>query len=148
MISDRKNWRRFISCASKCKSRRANSTIVWPISSPRKPLNSRLSILNFSITSAVSPSPFTAPTRWPRNLRRTRRYSAIIAKALADRLAEAFAEYLHQQARIAWGFGRNENLSHADLLREKYRGIRPAAGYPPARIMPKANLVRFAASGT
>ena len=57
-------------------------------------------------------------------------YSAIIAKALADRLAEAFAEYLHQQARIAWGFGRNENLSHADLLREKYRGIRPAAGYP------------------
>jgi 5-methyltetrahydrofolate--homocysteine methyltransferase len=57
-------------------------------------------------------------------------YSAIIAKALADRLAEAFAEYLHQQARIAWGFGRNENLSHEDLLREKYRGIRPAAGYP------------------
>jgi 5-methyltetrahydrofolate--homocysteine methyltransferase len=57
-------------------------------------------------------------------------YSAIIAKALADRLAEAFAEYLHKQARIAWGFGRNENLSNADLIREKYRGIRPAPGYP------------------
>ena len=57
-------------------------------------------------------------------------YSAILVKALADRLAEAFAEYLHQQARIAWGFGRDENLSHDDLLREKYRGIRPAAGYP------------------
>jgi 5-methyltetrahydrofolate--homocysteine methyltransferase len=57
-------------------------------------------------------------------------YSAILAKALADRLAEAFAEYLHKQARIAWGFGHEENLSHADLLREKYRGIRPAAGYP------------------
>src|SRR5207248_7628155 len=57
-------------------------------------------------------------------------YSAILAKALADRLAEAFAEYLHKQARIAWGFGRDENLSHADLIREKYRGIRPAAGYP------------------
>jgi 5-methyltetrahydrofolate--homocysteine methyltransferase len=57
-------------------------------------------------------------------------YSAILAKALADRFAEAFAEYLHKHARIAWGFGRDENLSHADLIREKYRGIRPAAGYP------------------
>jgi 5-methyltetrahydrofolate--homocysteine methyltransferase len=57
-------------------------------------------------------------------------YSAIITKALADRLAEAFAEYLHLQARIAWGFGREENLSTADLIREKYRGIRPAPGYP------------------
>jgi 5-methyltetrahydrofolate--homocysteine methyltransferase len=57
-------------------------------------------------------------------------YSAIIAQALADRLAEAFAEYLHKQARIAWGFGRDENLSNADLIREKYRGIRPAPGYP------------------
>ena len=57
-------------------------------------------------------------------------YSAIITKALADRLAEAFAEYSHLQARIAWSFGRDENLSNADLIREKYRGIRPAAGYP------------------
>jgi 5-methyltetrahydrofolate--homocysteine methyltransferase len=57
-------------------------------------------------------------------------YSAIMTKALADRLAEAFAEYLHRQTRIAWGFGRDEQLSHADLIREKYRGIRPAAGYP------------------
>ena len=57
-------------------------------------------------------------------------YSAIMAKALADRLAEAFAEHLHQQARIAWRFGRDEKLSIGDLIREKYRGIRPAAGYP------------------
>src|SRR5437879_12047328 len=57
-------------------------------------------------------------------------YNAILTKALADRLAEAFAEYLHEQARIAWGFGREENLSNVDLIREKYRGIRPAAGYP------------------
>jgi 5-methyltetrahydrofolate--homocysteine methyltransferase len=57
-------------------------------------------------------------------------YSAIMAKALADRLAEAFAEYLHKEARIAWGFGRDEQLSNADMIREKYRGIRPAAGYP------------------
>src|SRR5205807_4765473 len=57
-------------------------------------------------------------------------YNAILTKALADRLAEAFAEYLHKEARIAWGFGREENLSNLDLIREKYRGIRPAAGYP------------------
>jgi 5-methyltetrahydrofolate--homocysteine methyltransferase len=57
-------------------------------------------------------------------------YSAIMTKALADRLAEAFAEYLHKQTRIAWGFGRDEQFSHADLIREKYRGIRPAGGYP------------------
>ncbi|MBV9617658.1 MAG: methionine synthase, partial [Verrucomicrobia bacterium] len=57
-------------------------------------------------------------------------YSAIIAKALADRLAEAFAEYLHKQARIAWGFGCDEKFSNEDLIHEKYRGIRPAPGYP------------------
>jgi 5-methyltetrahydrofolate--homocysteine methyltransferase len=57
-------------------------------------------------------------------------YNAILTKALADRLAEAFAEFLHKQARIAWGFGRDENLSYVDLIREKYRGIRPAPGYP------------------
>ncbi len=57
-------------------------------------------------------------------------YNAIMVKALADRLAEAFAEYLHQQARIAWGFGAEEKLSHEELIRERYRGIRPAAGYP------------------
>jgi 5-methyltetrahydrofolate--homocysteine methyltransferase len=57
-------------------------------------------------------------------------YNAILTKALADRLAEAFAEYLHKQARVAWGFGRDETLSNVDLIREKYRGIRPAAGYP------------------
>ncbi len=57
-------------------------------------------------------------------------YNAILTKALADRLAEAFAEYLHKQARVAWGFGGDEKLSNVDLIREKYRGIRPAAGYP------------------
>ncbi|HMJ06559.1 MAG TPA: methionine synthase [Chthoniobacterales bacterium] len=57
-------------------------------------------------------------------------YNAILTKALADRLAEAFAEFLHREARVAWGFGRDETLSQEELLREKYRGIRPAAGYP------------------
>ena len=53
-----------------------------------------------------------------------------MAKALADRLAEAFAEYLHQQARGDWGYGATKNSRNDELIDEKYRGIRPAAGYP------------------
>ena len=52
-----------------------------------------------------------------------------MVKALADRLAEAFAEYLHQEARIAWGY-QAAPLSSEDLVEERYRGIRPAFGYP------------------
>jgi 5-methyltetrahydrofolate--homocysteine methyltransferase len=57
-------------------------------------------------------------------------YSAIMAEAVADRLAEAFAECLHKHVREEWGYGCHEGLSNADLIQEKYRGIRPAAGYP------------------
>jgi 5-methyltetrahydrofolate--homocysteine methyltransferase len=57
-------------------------------------------------------------------------YNAIMAEAIADRLAEAFAECLHQRVRQEWGYGRDENLSIDELIHEKYRGIRPAAGYP------------------
>jgi 5-methyltetrahydrofolate--homocysteine methyltransferase len=57
-------------------------------------------------------------------------YNAIMTEALADRLAEAFAEYLHRQARIQWGYGKSENLTIDQLIDEQYRGIRPAAGYP------------------
>jgi len=57
-------------------------------------------------------------------------YNAIMAEAIADRLAEAFAECLHKRVRNEWGYGCEEGLSNADLIQEKYRGIRPAAGYP------------------
>eukprot|EP00913_Durusdinium_trenchii_P028434 g26662.t1 len=57
-------------------------------------------------------------------------YNAILTKAIADRLAEAFAEYLHQRVRIEWGYGNDEALSRDDMIAEKYRGIRPAFGYP------------------
>ncbi len=57
-------------------------------------------------------------------------YGAILVKALADRLAEAFAEWLHQRVRREWSYGREEQLSPEDLIRERYRGIRPAFGYP------------------
>ncbi len=57
-------------------------------------------------------------------------YNAIMAQALGDRLAEALAELMHKQARDFCGYGKNENLPMADLIREKYRGVRPAPGYP------------------
>jgi len=57
-------------------------------------------------------------------------YNAIMAEALADRLAEAFAEFLHKRVREEWGYGKLEKLAPGDLIAEKYRGIRPAAGYP------------------
>jgi len=57
-------------------------------------------------------------------------YHAILAEALADRLAEAFAEYLHRRVRAEWGYGRDERLSVEQLIDEEYRGIRPAPGYP------------------
>ena len=57
-------------------------------------------------------------------------YNAIMAEAIADRLAEAFAECLHKQVREEWGYGCGERLSNDELIHEKYRGIRPAPGYP------------------
>ncbi|MBW2458585.1 MAG: methionine synthase, partial [Deltaproteobacteria bacterium] len=57
-------------------------------------------------------------------------YRALMVRALADRLAEAFAELLHERVRHEWGFGEREKLSVDDLIAEKYRGVRPAFGYP------------------
>ena len=57
-------------------------------------------------------------------------YLSIMTKAIGDRFAEAYAECLHKKAREIWGFGKTENLTPEEIIREKYRGIRPAAGYP------------------
>ncbi|MBT5717428.1 MAG: methionine synthase, partial [Opitutae bacterium] len=57
-------------------------------------------------------------------------YNAIMTKALGDRFAEAMAEYSHKKVRGLWGFGEVENLTNQELIKEKYRGIRPASGYP------------------
>ena len=57
-------------------------------------------------------------------------YTSILIKALGDRMAEAYAECLHKKIRIAMGYGEKENLSLDDIIKEKYRGIRPAPGYP------------------
>ncbi len=64
-------------------------------------------------------------------------YRAIMVQTLGDRFAEALAEYAHKKVRNDWGFGESEDLSIQDMIGEKYRGIRPAAGYPAARITPK-----------
>jgi 5-methyltetrahydrofolate--homocysteine methyltransferase len=79
----------------------------------------------FAVTAGVNIEPIVA--RYEKD---NDDYNAIMVKALADRLAEAFAEYLHKQAREDWGYGGQEHLSNEDLIRERYRGIRPAWGYP------------------
>ncbi|MCX7014307.1 MAG: methionine synthase [Candidatus Sumerlaeota bacterium] len=79
----------------------------------------------FAVTAGVGAAELAA-----RYQSRNDDYNAIMVKALADRLAEAFAELLHKKAREIWGYGKNEELSVDELIKEKYRGIRPAAGYP------------------
>ncbi len=69
-------------------------------------------------------------------------YNAIMVKALADRLAEAFTELLHQRARRDWGYGQGEQLSNEDLIREKYRGIRPAFGRWARSIAHRSRVTR------
>jgi 5-methyltetrahydrofolate--homocysteine methyltransferase len=79
----------------------------------------------FAVTAGVGAEELAA-----RHAREHDDYGAIMVKALADRLAEALGEWLHRKARADWGYGREETLSIPELLRERYRGIRPAPGYP------------------
>lgn len=80
----------------------------------------------FAVTAGVGEEEFAAGFD-----NRDDNYSAILSKALADRLAEAFAEHLHERVRREfWGYAPEEKLSPADLIKESYRGIRPAPGYP------------------
>jgi 5-methyltetrahydrofolate--homocysteine methyltransferase len=94
-------------------------------------INQKLSVLNdyiavFAVTTGIG-----ADKKDKAFMDALDDYSSIMLKALADRLAEAFAECLHQRARLdLWGYAANENLSTDDLIAEKYQGIRPAPGYP------------------
>ena len=100
---------------------------------------------NLALADFVAPRDTGAPDYWgrsrsPRVRARLSRhgferanddYSAIMAKALADRLAEAFAERLHERVRTEfWGYAQDETLDNTSLIQEKYQGIRPAPGYP------------------
>jgi 5-methyltetrahydrofolate--homocysteine methyltransferase len=79
----------------------------------------------FAVTAGVGEEEMAASFR-----QRNDDYGAILTQALADRLAEALAEWLHQRVREEWGYGGEEGLAIEDLIRERYRGIRPAPGYP------------------
>jgi 5-methyltetrahydrofolate--homocysteine methyltransferase len=79
----------------------------------------------FAVTAGINIEPLTEKFS-----REHDDYNSIMAKALADRLAEALAELMHKKAREVWGYGKTENLAPEDLIRERYRGIRPAPGYP------------------
>jgi 5-methyltetrahydrofolate--homocysteine methyltransferase len=83
------------------------------------------SIGAFAVTSGIGLKTLTEQYRADND-----DYNAIMAEAIADRLAEAFAECLHKRVRDEWGFGRAEGLAPAELIQERYRGIRPAPGYP------------------
>ena len=80
----------------------------------------------FAVTAGIGEDEAIA-----RHIKKTDDYSRIIAKALCDRLAEAFAEAMHHKVRIElWGYAKGEKLTNDDLILEKYQGIRPAPGYP------------------
>lgn len=102
------------------KDFRALSDYIAPIDSGRTDY-----VGAFAVTAGIGCDDLVA-----RFLKEHDDYQSIMAKALADRLAEAFAEQLHRIARVEWGYGKLEGLSSDELIREKYRGIRPAFGYP------------------
>jgi hypothetical protein len=126
---------RSISCASKSKRETARRTGVWRILWQRRNIAEQHSTSNiqhpmitsgaFAVTSGHGLKELVEKFKADHD-----DYNAIMAEALADRLAEAFAEFLHKRVREEWGYGKAEKLTTEDLIGEKYRGIRPAAGYP------------------
>ena len=113
------------SCASRCRRTAASRADRSATSSRRRRPACPTIIGGFAVTTGIGLKELCDRFRAEHD-----DYNAIMAEAIADRLAEAFAECLHKRVRDEWGYGRDENLSHADLIHEKYRGIRPAAGYP------------------
>jgi len=97
----------------------ALSDFIAPVDSGRKDY-----LGAFGVTTGIGLEPIVADLE-----RRHDDYTSILVKALADRFAEACAEWLHAKARRDWGYGQAEQLTTEDLIREKYRGIRPAPGY-------------------
>ena len=112
-------------CASSARRPRRTRASAWPTSSRRSRAVRPTASGAFAVTAGLGADEIAR--RFEAELDD---YHAIMAKSLADRLAEAFAEWLHERVRREWGYGANENLSADDLIAEKYRGIRPALGYP------------------
>ena len=104
----------------------ASPTCAWPILSHPRISGVKDYIGAFAVTAGIGIDARVAEFEKNHD-----DYSAIMLKALADRLAEAFAELLHERVRREfWGYAKDEALSNEDLIEEKYRGIRPAPGYP------------------
>ncbi len=112
-------------CGNSGSARGRRRSTRWPTSSPRSTRAAQDYIGGFAVTAGIGCDELAARFDADHD-----DYNSIMVKALADRLAEAFAECLHAQARRDWGYGEEEGLSNDDLIAEKYRGIRPAAGYP------------------
>ena len=112
-------------CASRRRCPRTSRTARWPTSSrPARPACPDY-VGAFAVTAGIGAADLVARFEGDRD-----DYHAIMVRALADRLAEALAEYLHAQVRRDWGYGATEHLTNEELIGEKYRGIRPAFGYP------------------
>ncbi len=108
------------------RRRDAPRTAAWPTSSRPRQRHGRDYIGLFAVTAGIG-----VEKKEKQFIDDLDDYSAIMLKALADRLAEAFAERLHQRVRTdLWGYAPDEALSNEELIAEKYRGIRPAPGYP------------------
>ena len=103
----------------------ASPAVLWRTLLRRGRLDCPTIWVHFAVTTGIGLKELTDTFRADHD-----DYNAIMAEALADRLAEAFAEYLHKRVRDEWGYGSNEGLAPADLILETYRGIRPAPGYP------------------
>ena len=122
----RAGWRRSGRCASRWPSPTAARTSPSPTSSPRSRPACADYIGAFAVTAGHGLDEIVAEFEAAND-----DYSSILAKALADRLAEAFAERLHQRVRRElWGYAPDEALTNTDLIAERYQGIRPAPGYP------------------
>jgi 5-methyltetrahydrofolate--homocysteine methyltransferase len=113
---------------------RCLADFVAPIGSAPTDLNPQSAIANLQSKDHLGTFAVTAGIGLDELVKRFKAehddYNAIMAEAIADRLAEAFAECLHARVRREWRYGLDEHLSNEELIEEKYRGIRPAAGYP------------------
>lgn len=119
-----KNARDSIACVSSGSVAGKRIFARWPTTSPQSIVVAKDYLGGFAVTAGLGAEELSM------RFKRSWMTSSIIASAVADRCAEAFAEYLHQQVRQQWQYGKEENLSNEDMIAEKYRGIRPAAGYP------------------
>ena len=119
-------WPSSTPCGSRCPSRPAGPTSRSPTSWRPRETGVADYVGAFAVTAGLGLDELVARFEAAHD-----DYNAILAKALADRLAEAFAERLHERVRREfWGYARDEALDNADLIQEQYQGIRPAPGYP------------------